>query len=292
MRARNTAEFLSPFVYQRCACAPPARRARCRRRRRGRPGARPAPSRISATAGGGSCVPVSRKCSISRKIHGRPWAARPIMTASAPVYSSTNFAFSGVVDVAVGDHGDAHRLLHRADRVVLGVARVHAGARAPVHGERLDAVILGDARDAQRIAVLLVPAGADLERDRHVHRLHHRIEDPRHQRLVLEQRRPGIDVADLLGRAAHVDVDDLRRPCRRCISPPRPSSPGRHRRSGSPWARPRLRGCRGGWSSPSPRAANWTPPSRRPPCPRPCACTAGGTAGPSRPPWARRSGCS
>src|SRR5471032_2525615 len=49
------------------------------------------------TLGGGRCVPVARKCSISRKIHGRPWAARPIMTASAPVYSRTNFAFSGVV---------------------------------------------------------------------------------------------------------------------------------------------------------------------------------------------------
>jgi hypothetical protein len=29
--------------------------------------------------------PVARKCSISRKIHGRPCAARPIMTPSAPV---------------------------------------------------------------------------------------------------------------------------------------------------------------------------------------------------------------
>ena len=45
----------------------------------------------------------------------------------------------GRVDVAVGDHRDAHGGLHRADGVVLGLARVAAGARAAVHRERPDA---------------------------------------------------------------------------------------------------------------------------------------------------------
>jgi hypothetical protein len=40
--------------------------------------------------------------------------------------------------------------------------------------------------------------------------LHHGLEDACDQRLVLHQRRAGHHVADLLGRAAHVDVDDLR----------------------------------------------------------------------------------
>ncbi len=79
-----------------------------------------------------------------------------------------------------------------------------------MHGQRGDAGILGDARDVQRVAVLAVPAGADLQRDRNIHRLHHGLHDARDQRFVLEQGGARPDVADLLRRAAHVDVDDLR----------------------------------------------------------------------------------
>src|SRR5690606_34702985 len=52
-------------------------------------------SRTSAGVGGGRRSPVARKCAISRKIHGRPWAARPTITASAPVRPSTSSALSG-----------------------------------------------------------------------------------------------------------------------------------------------------------------------------------------------------
>ena len=52
-------------------------------------------------------------------------------------------------DVAVGDHRDRNRLLHRRDGVVFGIAGVDAGARAAMHGERLDA---GSARRSARCA--------------------------------------------------------------------------------------------------------------------------------------------
>jgi hypothetical protein len=48
-----------------------------------------------------------------------------------------------------------------------------------------------------------------VQRHRGVDGLHDRPQDPRDQRLVAQQRRPGGLVADLLRRAAHVDVDDL-----------------------------------------------------------------------------------
>ncbi|KAG0774396.1 hypothetical protein G6F22_014096 [Rhizopus arrhizus] len=83
-------------------------------------------------------------------------------------------------------------------------------AGAAMHGQRGDAAVLGNARDQRAIAVVAVPAGADLQRDRHVHRVDHRFEDARHQLLVAHQRRARPGVAHLLGRAAHVDVDDLR----------------------------------------------------------------------------------
>ena len=114
------------------------------------------------------------------------------------------------VDVAVGDDRNAHCGLYRGDGVVLGMSRVGASAGAAVHGQRLDARALGDARDCERIFMLRVPAGADLQRHRHVYRAHHGIEYPANQRLVLQQRRARHHVADFLGRAAHVDVDDLR----------------------------------------------------------------------------------
>jgi hypothetical protein len=114
-------------------------------------------------------------------------------------------------DVAVGDHRNADGGLHRGNRVVLGLAAILIGARAAVYGDGADAGRLGEARNPEDVAVFAVPAGAAFEGDRRFrHGLHHRFEDARHERLVLEQRRAGHDVAHLLGRTAHVDVDDLR----------------------------------------------------------------------------------
>ena len=113
-------------------------------------------------------------------------------------------------DVAVGDDGDAHRRLDGADRVVFHRTDEGAGTRAAVHREGADAGLLGDPRDRERVPVLGIASRADLERDGHVDGAHHGRHDRFDQRLVREQRGAGGDVADLLGRAAHVDVDDLR----------------------------------------------------------------------------------
>ncbi len=83
-------------------------------------------------------------------------------------------------------------------------------AGTAMHGQRGDAAVFGDAGDQRAIAVVAVPPGADLERDRHVHRTDHRAEDAGDQVLIAHQRRAGPGVADFLGRTAHVDVDDLR----------------------------------------------------------------------------------
>src|SRR3546814_5178403 len=67
---------------------------------------------------------------------------------------------------------------------------------------------LGDARDHRRIAMGGVPAGADLQRHRHVDRADHGFEDPRDQVLVAHQRRTGPGAADLLRRATHVRSEE------------------------------------------------------------------------------------
>ena len=167
-------------------------------------------SRTSATVGGGRCVPVARKCAISRKIHGRPCAARPIMIASAPVCSSTALAFSGVAMSPFAITGIATACLTARNGVVLDGADERAGARAAVHRQRRDARILRDARDrtalrspgCQPVRILRVTGTSTARTTASTMR--------RDQRLVREQRRAGRGVADLLRRAAHVDVDDLR----------------------------------------------------------------------------------
>ena len=58
--------------------------------------------------------------------------------------------------------------------------------------------------------MLRIPPGAYFQRDGNIYRAYHGIEYPAHQRLILQQRGARHHVADFLGRAAHVDIDDLR----------------------------------------------------------------------------------
>ena len=116
------------------------------------------------------------------------------------------------VDISVRRHGDAHGLLHRAYGVVLHGADEGALARAAVDRQGSDPRVLGDVGDAHGVAVLSVPASAYFQRHRHVDGSDHALDDSTDQRFVLQERRPGGDVADLLRRTPHVDIDDLGAP--------------------------------------------------------------------------------
>jgi hypothetical protein len=106
MRARNTAEFLSPLVYH----------AMCLRATRDAAFVAVEGVQVVQVAdqhladllhrGRSELRAGERKCSISRKIHGRPWAARPIITASAPGVLEHELRLLRRGDVAVGDHRD------------------------------------------------------------------------------------------------------------------------------------------------------------------------------------------
>ena len=111
-----------------------------------RAGVRAASAARRAVAGGAGTVPVARKCAISRKIQGRPCAARPIISASAPVAASTARALAGESMSPLATTGIAQRRLHGGDGVVLGLAVVALLARAAVHGDHRDAGALGRAR--------------------------------------------------------------------------------------------------------------------------------------------------
>ena len=81
-----------------------------------------------------------------------------------------------------------------------------------MHGQHLHAGALECTCQRHSILVLLAPAGAHLQGDGDVARAtrrHNCLYDGQRQRLVLHERRASPLVADLFGRAAHVDIDDL-----------------------------------------------------------------------------------
>ena len=180
--------------------------------------------------------------------------------------------------------GMRHAAFTARDGVVLGVADERAGARAAVHGERLHARGLGDARDAQRVAARRVRAGADLQRDRHVDRARPRRRGcappaPRcrssaEPAATLQTFFAGQPMLMSMICAPRVDV------VARGVRHQRRVGAGDLHRDRGGLARvvaaaPRLRACRA--------AAGSTPPSRTPRSPRRAAGTAAGTAGRSRP---------
>src|SRR5512146_2212465 len=112
-------------------------------------------------------------------------------------------------DISVRKHRYPHHGFDVADRVVLGVALIKICARAPMHGQSLNATGRCDPGDGHRVAVLAIPTGADLERYGDGYSAHDRLENATHQRLTLQQRGAAELSADFLGRAAHVEVDDL-----------------------------------------------------------------------------------
>src|SRR5215813_4368221 len=117
------------------------------------------------------------------------------------------------IDVAIGEHRDANPRFDVAYGVVLRRAEVEVRARAAVDGERGDAAALGDARNIDTIAVFRVPAGADLERHRHIDRMRHGIEDACHEGWIGEQRRAARTATDFLRGTSHVQIDDVRPEC-------------------------------------------------------------------------------
>ena len=55
---------------------------------------------------------------------------------------------------------------------------------APVHGQRLNAGLLSEAGHPHAVIAFGAPAGTDLQRDRHIHRRYHRVENLGNQGLI------------------------------------------------------------------------------------------------------------
>ncbi len=141
--------------------------------------------------------------------------------------SSTCLAFSGRRDVAIGHHRNPHGGLDAA-MVSYSASPVYlAGARTAVHGTARHAGRSAVRAMRRRILVRQAPAGAQFQCDRHVvggrrPTTASRICTASVSSCISAE--PAHLVADLLGRATHVDVDDLRAVVDVVGGRPRPSS--------------------------------------------------------------------
>src|SRR5690606_17986582 len=71
------------------------------------------------------------------------------------------------IDIAVGDNRDLHGACHLTNGFEFRFAIEAVGAGAAMNGQRLNAGLLGDARDHYRVAVVAGGAGADFQGDRY-----------------------------------------------------------------------------------------------------------------------------
>ena len=124
------------------------------------------------------------------------------------------------------------------------------------------------ARQFRRIDAGVIPAQPHFQRDRHAHGGDGCLDQGQGVIEIAHQRRAGGAVGDLLGRAAHVDVDDVRalrlRDAGAFRHPMRPRSRRAARRG---WRRPAPRCARAPRAGPGPvrrRRSFPKPPGRRP----------------------------
>ncbi len=148
---------------------------------------------------------------IARELAGKP---RPSLRAAADhhrVGMRSGKRRIGVVeafDVAVDDHRDRHGRLDGAHRRPIGAAFVELAARAAMHSHEPYAGPLRPPRQLGRVARKIVPAEPHFQRHWNAHRGHHGLDQRERMRKIPHQRRSRRAARDVLGRAAHVDVDD------------------------------------------------------------------------------------
>src|SRR5690606_37374112 len=121
------------------------------------------------------------------------------------------FSLLGGVDIAIGDDRDGQLRFHFSNSVVFGLAGIQIGTSAAVQRQSRNADVLSSPGNPQRIAVVAVPAGAGLKRDRHAEGfagLDDRFQNASDEVFVTQQGRTCCRVAYFFGGTPHVDVND------------------------------------------------------------------------------------
>ena len=100
-------------------------------------------------------------------------------------------------------------MLDDADRAPIGDAAVELATRASMDCDEFDPRSLGAAREIGRVYGRGVPAKPHFQGHRNPNRGDRRLDQTECVIKVPHERRPGRTVGDLLGRATHIDIDDV-----------------------------------------------------------------------------------
>ncbi len=68
-------------------------------------------------------------------------------------------------NIAIADHGNPHRLLHRGDHLPVGAPAIPLHARPRMNRNRFDPELVGHARHVHGDDIVLIPAGTHFDRD-------------------------------------------------------------------------------------------------------------------------------
>src|SRR5207248_7372802 len=99
--------------------------------------------------------------------------------------------------------GDPHRFLGAPDQVPVGASAVHLRARPRMEAYGHGAALLAGPGDVGSVSRLIVPTGAELDRDRQRSDSSRDVADrPRDEMRILQHGGAGAVAADLLHRAA------------------------------------------------------------------------------------------
>ena len=96
-----------------------------------------------------------------------------------------------VSNIPIRDNRNGNTLLNCPNAVVFRVAVKQTGAGSAVNRQGLNTTVFGQLGNLYTVTMLWRPAGANLQRYRHIHRVNHRVEDPFYQIRVLQQGGPG-----------------------------------------------------------------------------------------------------
>ena len=149
---------------------------------------------------------------ILRQLAGKP---RPSLRAAADHHrigagrSKRGVGIFETIDIAVDDDRNRDSIFHCTHRCPVGSAFVELAAGAAMHGDELHARLLGAARQFRRVARRIVPAKPHFQRDRHIRRFDHGVDQGQRVIEIAHQCRSRLAAGDMPGRTAHIDVDDI-----------------------------------------------------------------------------------
>src|SRR5688572_14262547 len=118
--------------------------------------------------------------------------------------------FMRVSYVAIRDNRNGNTLLNCPNTVVLCFSIEETGTGSAMNSQGLNSTVFSQLGNLYTVTVFRCPTSTNFQRDWHIYRLNNGSQDLFHQIRILQQCRTCQFAVHFLGRAAHIDINDLR----------------------------------------------------------------------------------